>query len=190
MKARKKPIEVMAVRYNHNIILDEFLKLLRTNKDEPVRYDEDTKTIYIQKERGEIALTYGNWVIYEENTDKCFWAIEHEIFLKTYYRVPHTTNIFVKRVYEVECVEFKSLEPKDIIDVIDFVGYTTDRNPLNILQRDDLVEEIQNQGYIPINTLEGIEKLYPTEVLIRGIEGEYYPVKREIFDKVYEIIEK
>ena len=189
MKARKKPIEVMAVRYNHNIILDEFLKLLSSNKDEPVRYDEDTKTIYIQKERGEIALTYGNWVIYEENTDKCFWAIEHEIFLKTYYRVPHTTNIFVKRVYEVECVEFKSLEPKDIIDVIDFVGYTTDRKPLNILQRDDLVEEIQNQGYIPINTLEGIEKLYPTEVLIRGIEGEYYPVKHEIFDKVYEIIE-
>ena len=52
-----------------------------------------------------------------------------------------------------------------------------------------MVEEIQNQGYIPINTLEGIEKLYPTEVLIRGIEGEYYPVKHEIFDKVYEIIE-
>lgn len=56
MKARKKPIEVMAIHYNHNIILDEFLDLLKTNKDEPVRYDETDKTIYIQKERGEIAL--------------------------------------------------------------------------------------------------------------------------------------
>ena len=32
MKARKKPIEVFAVHYNHNIILEEFLKLLRTNE--------------------------------------------------------------------------------------------------------------------------------------------------------------
>ena len=47
MKAKKKPIEVLAIHYNHNIILDEFLKLLSSNKDEPVRYDESTKTIYI-----------------------------------------------------------------------------------------------------------------------------------------------
>lgn len=50
MKARKKPIKVMAIHYNHNIILDKFLELLRTNKDEPVRYDEADKTIYIQKD--------------------------------------------------------------------------------------------------------------------------------------------
>ena len=56
MKARKKPIEVMAIHYTHNIDVGEFLKLLRTNENEPVRYDETDKTIYIQKERGEIAL--------------------------------------------------------------------------------------------------------------------------------------
>lgn len=189
MKARKKPIEVMAIHYNHNIILDKFLELLRTNKEEPVRYDETNKTIYIKKERGEIALTYGNWVIFEENTDKCFWPIAHEIFLKTYYRAPHTTNTFVKKVYDVECVELKSLSEQDIVDVLNFVGYTINQNePLTFLQRDDLIKEIQEQGYILINTLEGIEKLYPTEILIRGVESEYYPVKRENFDKVYEVI--
>ena len=136
MKARKKPIDVMAIHYNHNIILDEFLKLLRTNENEPVRYDETDKTIYIQKERGEIALKYGNWVIFEENTDKRFWAIDHEIFLKTYYRVPHTTNTFVKKVYEVECVELKSLNEQDIIEVLNFVGYQIDQNePLTFLQK-------------------------------------------------------
>lgn len=31
MKAQKKPIEVMAIHYSHNIILDKFLELLRTN---------------------------------------------------------------------------------------------------------------------------------------------------------------
>ena len=51
MKARKKPIEVFAVQYNSNIILEEFLKLLRTNEKEPVRYDESDGTII--KEIGE-----------------------------------------------------------------------------------------------------------------------------------------
>ena len=189
MKARKKPIEVMAIHYNHNIILDKFLELLRSNKDEPIRYDETDKTIYIQKERGEIALKFGNWVIFEENTDKCFWSIDHEIFLKTYIKVPYTLNTFVKRVYEVEYVEFKSLSESDIIDVLDFAGYEINQNePLAFLQRNDLIKEIQEQGYILINTLEGVEKLYPSEILIRGVEGEYYPVKRTNFDKVYEVI--
>lgn len=189
MKARKKPIDVMAIHYNHNVIFDKFLELLRTNEDEPVRYDEIDKTIYIQKERGEIALKYGDWVIFEENTDKCFWAIDHDIFLKTYVRVPNTVNTFVKKVYEVDCVEFKSLKEHDIIDVLDFVGYQINQNePLTFLQRNDLIEEIKEQGYIVIKTLEGDEKLYPTEVLIRGVEGEYYPVKRVNFDKVYDAI--
>lgn len=189
MKARKKPIDVMAIHYNHNVIFDKFLELLRTNEDEPVRYDEIDKTIYIQKERGEIALKYGDWVIFEENIDKCFWAIGHDIFLKTYVRVPNTVNTFVKKVYEVDCVEFKSLKEHDIIDVLDFVGYQINQNePLTFLQRNDLIEEIKEQGYIVIKTLEGDEKLYPTEVLIRGVEGEYYPVKRVNFDKVYDVI--
>ena len=190
MKAKKKPIEVLAIHYNHTIILDEFLKLLSSNKDEPVRYDESTKTIYIQKERGEIALTYGNWVIYEENTDKCFWAIQDDIFKDTYYRIPNTTNSYVKKVYEVECISFKSLESKDIVDVLNFVGLATGGKPLNILQKDDLVKEVQEQGYILINTLEGVKKLYPTEILIRGIKGEYYPVTLENFNKVYEVVEE
>jgi hypothetical protein len=189
MKARKKPIDVMAIHYNHNVIFDKFLELLRTNEDEPVRYDEIDKTIYIQKERGEIALKYGDWVIFEENTDKCFWAIDHDIFLKIYVRVPNTVNTFVKKVYEVDCVEFKSLKEHDIIDVLDFVGYQINQNePLTFLQRNDLIEEIKEQGYIVIKTLEGDEKLYPTEVLIRGVGGEYYPVKRVNFDKVYDVI--
>lgn len=189
MKARKKPIDVMAIHYNHNVIFDKFLELLRTDEDEPVRYDEIDKTIYIQKERGEIALKYGDWVIFEENTDKCFWAIDHDIFLKTYVRVPNTVNTFVKKVYEVDCVEFKSLKEHDIIDVLDFVGYQVNQNePLTFLQRNDLIEEIKEQGYIVIKTLEGDEKLYPTEVLIRGVEGEYYPVERVNFDKVYDVI--
>ena len=86
-------------------------------------------------------------------------------------------------------MELKSLSEKDIIDVLNFVGYVVNKNePLTSLQRNDLIKEIQEQGYILINTLEGVEKLYLTEILIRGVENEYYPVKRTNFDKVYEVI--
>lgn len=132
----------------------------------------------------------GIGLFFESHTDKCFWAIDHEIFLKTYIKVPNTVNTFVKKVYEVECIEFKSLEERDIIEVLNFVGYKLNRDAiLTLLQRDEMIDEIKKQGYISINTLEGVEKLYPTEILIRGVEGEYYPVKLVNFNKVYEVIQ-
>lgn len=187
MIAEKKPIEVLAYRY-FNVILDEFLKLLESG-GEPVRYDEATRTIYIQKDRGEVALTYGNWVIHEVNTDGVFWAIDYEIFNKTYERVPNSLYVYQKKVFTVECVKFKSLSYKDIVEVLDFLGYDA-KQVHEILQRDDLVDEIKSQGYININTLEGVERLYVGEILVKGIEGEYYPVSKESFDKVYRVVKE
>ncbi|OQQ89379.1 hypothetical protein B6U56_09255 [Ligilactobacillus salivarius] len=186
-ESKKKPISVTAIHYNKNISLNKLLELLSTNKEEPVRYDKNNKNIYIKKKRGEISLKYGNWVIYEKNTDQCFWAIDNDIFLKTYTHVKGTVNTYRKNVYEVECIEFKSLADKDIVDVLEFLGYIA-KETLEILQRDELIFSVRNQGYISILTLEGEERLYPSDILIKGIQGEYYPVKRENFDKVYEVI--
>ena len=185
MKARKKPIEVLAYHYNHNIILDEFLNLLKSNENEPVHYNELDGTIYIQKERGLISIPKGNWVISEINTDNCFWSIDPQIFLKTYERVPNTLYTFKKKVYEVDCIELKSLEEDNIKEILEFIDYKQD-NDSNIKE---FVENCKIIGYIPIKTLEGIEALYPTEILIKGVEGEFYPVSKINFNKVYEIIE-
>ena len=187
MKARKKPIEVFAVKYDHNTILDEFLKLLRTNEKEPVRYDESNGTIYISKERGEIALPKGNWVIREDNTDGCFWSIDPNIFLQTYNRVKGTVNTFVKKVYEVEFAKLDIDDTKSIIETLKFLGYHT-TTPLEELQRDELVESIKEQGFIEIKTLEGIERLFSGEVVVKGVQGEFYPVSYDNFIKVYDIL--
>ena len=189
MKARKKPIEVFAVQYNSNIILEEFLKLLRTNEKEPVRYDESDGTIYITKERGEISLPKGNWVIREDNTDGCFWSIDPDIFLQTYNRVKGTVNTFVKRVYEVDFVKMDIDDTKSIIEVLNFLGYVV-TTPLDQLQRDELVESVKEQGFLEINTLEGVERLFSGEVVVRGIEGEFYPVSYDNFIKVYDILDE
>ena len=187
MIAEKKPIEVLAYRY-FNVILDEFLKLIESS-GEPVRYDEATRTIYIQKDRGEVALTYGNWVIHEVNTCDVFWAIESEIFHKTYERVPNSLYVYRKKVFTVECVKFKSLIYKDILEVLNFLGYKAKEVP-EIIQRDDMVDAVKSQGYINVNTLEGVEKLYVGEFLVKGINGEFYPVSEKSFNQVYRIIKE
>ena len=104
MKAIKKPIEILAKRYTKDSDLDSLLNLLRSNKNEPVRFEESTGDLFIQKDRGEIRLTLGNWIIFEENTDRCFWFIDHEIFLETYSFLAEEGEFsrFVKKVYEIE----------------------------------------------------------------------------------------
>lgn len=188
MKARKKPIEVFAIKYDNNIILEEFLKLLRTNKKEPVRYDESDGTIYIIKERGEIALPKGNWVICEDNTDGCFWSIDPDIFLQTYHRAKGTVNTFVKKVYDVDFVKIDTNDTKNVIEVLNFLGYKI-ATPLEELQRDELVKSVKQQGFLEINTLEGTERLFSGEVVVKGIKGEFYPVSYDNFIKVYDILE-
>ena len=186
----RKPIEVIALRYDEKTNLGNFLELLKSNKSEPVRYDGSNKTIYIKKERGEIELTLGNWVIFETNTDKSFWAIDHDIFLKTYELVSLAGNRYRKKVYQVEVCEFTSLEKEDILDLIDFVQLQDRGDILSEIDKDKLVTSVQSKGFLLIDTLEGLEKLFPREFLIKGVEGEFYPVKPENFWKVYRQLEK
>ena len=40
-----------------------------------------------------------------------------------------------------------------------------------------------------IHTLEGIMEVRPGDWVIKGIEGEFYPCKPDIFDKTYEPVE-
>lgn len=186
MKAIKKPIEVLAKRYIKDSDLDYLLNLLGSNKNEPVRFEESTGDLFIQKDRGEILLTLGNWIIFEENTDRCFWFIDHEIFLETYsFRAEEGEfSRFVKEVYEVDFVDFTDLESDNIEKVLSFIedaGFSNIRN-----EQTSLI--IKEKGFVLIETLEGVEKLFPGEVLIKRIRGELYPVKKENFNLVYEII--
>lgn len=168
--------------------MEEFLKLLGTNEKEPVRYDESDGTIYIAKERGEISLPRGNWVIREDNTDGCFWSIEPDIFLQTYNRVKGTINTFVKKVFEVDFVKLNTDNTKSIIEVLNFLGYSV-TTPLEELQRDELIKSIKEQGFLEVNTLEGIERLFSGEVVVKGVKGEFYPVSYDDFIKVYDILD-
>ena len=66
------------------------------------------------------------------------------------------------------------------------VYHTT--NALEYLQRYELIEDVLKRVSILVQTLEGVEHLYPGEIVIRGIDNDLYPVKMENFNKVYDLI--
>jgi len=48
---------------------------------------------------------------------------------------------------------------------------------------------LSSTGGSPIRTLEGTMTLLEKDWLIKGIAGEYYPCKPDIFDLTYELVE-
>ena len=44
-------------------------------------------------------------------------------------------------------------------------------------------------GVILINTLEGVMKAMPGDYIIKGVQGEVYPCKPDIFEKTYEVVQ-
>ena len=47
------------------------------------------------------------------------------------------------------------------------------------------VEAVQSTSDFLVETLEGIMRGYAGDYLCRGIDGEYWPVKKEIFERTY-----
>ncbi|AMO55552.1 hypothetical protein GZ77_09600 [Endozoicomonas montiporae] len=41
-------------------------------------------------------------------------------------------------------------------------------------------------GFLHIETLEGTMEASPSDWIIKGVNGEFYPCKRDIFEKTYE----
>lgn len=45
------------------------------------------------------------------------------------------------------------------------------------------------KGNLTIETLEGNHTASPGDFIIRGVKGEYYPCKPDIFEQTYEVVE-
>ena len=53
---------------------------------------------------------------------------------------------------------------------------------------DTYVASVKNKG-MKINTLEGVMTASIGDYIIRGVNGEFYPCKPDIFEKTYELLE-
>lgn len=59
----------------------------------------------------------------------------------------------------------------------------------NVFITDDDIKTVKNDKHIRIQTLEGDMKASFGDYIIKGVNGEFYPCKPDIFEKTYESIE-
>jgi hypothetical protein len=82
-----------------------------------------------------------------------------------------------KKPVVIEAVRFKGL--KDLKQIETFAG---DVIVANHYSGNELVA-------ISIKTLEGIMSASKGDLIIKGVKGEFYPCKPDIFDQTYELVE-
>lgn len=78
----------------------------------------------------------------------------------------------------MEAIQFQDT-PERIAELSNFIN----NQPLKIDYSNP------NKPVLKINTLEGVMKANVGDYIIKGVNGEFYPCKQDIFKKTYELVE-
>lgn len=93
-----------------------------------------------------------------------------------------------KKPVVVEAVQFDGLYPSKIKECVEFLeDHAIDLS--NSYADDkfwDYCNIVEKEGGITIHTLEGNMLAAKGDYIIKGINGEFYPCKPDIFEKTYE----
>lgn len=82
-----------------------------------------------------------------------------------------------KKPVEIEAVQYKG-DLESIKEIIDFIGYIP-----------EIIEGCETQQkFLKIKTLEGDHIASEGDYIIKGVKGEFYPCKPDIFEMTYEIV--
>ena len=101
-----------------------------------------------------------------------------------------------KKPVEAEAIHLVDLSYKMVLDTLNFMG-----NPIKLRRSiggakednarlDDYMTGVWRNNGIQINTLEGIMIASVGDYIIKGIQGEFYPCKPNIFEQTYEEVEE
>ncbi len=96
---------------------------------------------------------------------------------------------FRKRPVEVEAVNFRASEPGDPLSFDHVPEWLENAFDEGVLER--RYGDAINGGdydFIAIKTLEGEMLAAPDDWIIRGVQGEFYPCKPDIFEATYEAV--
>ena len=82
-----------------------------------------------------------------------------------------------KKPVVVEVIQLKMFSARSYRKCKEFVG-------------DSWIDYYEMSNELPsIRTLEGVMGISDNDYIIKGVDGEFYPCKPEIFEKTYEVIE-
>lgn len=83
---------------------------------------------------------------------------------------------YIKKPIEIEAWEWD-----ETLDTLDKIGCGYASHAMNVSRPGWLSE-------LKINTLEGTMSVNKGDYIIKGIKGEFYPCKKEIFEETYNLI--
>lgn len=90
---------------------------------------------------------------------------------------------YIKKPVEIEAIQ---LTKDNIIEVFNFLDETNYKETKSVEELEDFSQMMLKQGYIEIETLEGMMIANFGDYIIKGIKGEFYPCKPDIFQATYE----
>lgn len=90
---------------------------------------------------------------------------------------------YIKKPVEVKAIQLKE---DNIIEVFDFLDEANYKETKSVEELEDFSQRMLKQGYIEIETLEGMMKASFGDYIIKGIKGEFYACKPDIFQATYE----
>ena len=97
---------------------------------------------------------------------------------------------YKKKPVEIEAMHFEG-SMMQLMDVYQWIERNTQGsfNPLGSVVPASGVSIDPATGFMIIATLEGVMQVKVGDWVIRGVEGEFYPCKPDIFAKTYELVE-
>ena len=90
---------------------------------------------------------------------------------------------YIKKPVEIEAIQ---LTKDNIIEVFNFLDETNYKETKSVEELEDFSQMMLKQGYIEIETLEGMMIANFGDYIIKGIKGEFYPCKPDILQATYE----
>lgn len=88
-------------------------------------------------------------------------------------------SVFIKKPIAVEAVKWKGFNNDEIKD------FTGNNVKIEVIRESDADNGIPPSVNCSIETLEGVMKANVGDYIIKGVNGEFYPCKQDIFEKTY-----
>ena len=98
------------------------------------------------------------------------------------------SNRFRKKPVVIDAVQYKSPSYSNLREFVDSFGDNGNER-IKVIRDEGLnITSSSSGGKLCIVTLEGNMEISNGDFLIRGVNGEFYPCKPDIFEKTYEAV--
>lgn len=180
MKYQKKPVVIEAMQYLREENIAKIQEWFAENKSSrEIIFNPEDNEFYIVTLEGEMKASKFDWII--KGVSGEFYPCKPDIFETTYEKVEGQKN-YRKKPVVIEAFQYDG----------DFI-YSNGKPYVPQWVMDGLESGVlssEDQGNMYVYTLEGRMLVNVGDFIIKGVQGELYPCKPDIFELTYEKVEE